>query len=54
MALVLILDHTGKLSPHDGAQQHAKEGKSWSEIAHQLGIEPPEAGQLIINYQATK
>ncbi|MFH1020967.1 MAG: hypothetical protein V1782_10230 [Pseudomonadota bacterium] len=54
MALLLILDHAGKLPPHEGARQHAQEGKSWSEIAHQLGIEPADAGKLIMDYPASK
>lgn len=54
MALLLILDQTGKLTPREGARQHAQEGKSWSEIAHQLGVEPADAGKLMIEYQANK
>ena len=54
MALLLIMDKAGKLPPLDGARQHAKEGKSWSEIAHQIGIEPAEAGKLIIDYPNIK
>ena len=48
MALLLILEQAKKLPPREGARQHAQEGKSWSEIAHQLGLEPAEAEKLII------
>lgn len=51
ITLLLILDQVKKLSPFEGAKQHSQEGKSWSEIAHQFGIEPAEAGKLIIDYQ---
>ena len=54
MTLLLVLDRAGKLAPQEGARQHAQEGKSWSEIAHQLGIEPAEAGKLIIDFPASK
>lgn len=52
ITLLLILEQTKKLSPLDGVRQHSKEGKSWSEITHQLGVEPADAGELIIDYQA--
>ncbi|OGR00289.1 MAG: hypothetical protein A2505_09685 [Deltaproteobacteria bacterium RIFOXYD12_FULL_55_16] len=54
LALLLILEHAKKLPPHEGARQHAQEGKSWSEIAHQLGLEPAEAGKLMIDYPGSK
>ncbi|OGR04622.1 MAG: hypothetical protein A2520_01240 [Deltaproteobacteria bacterium RIFOXYD12_FULL_53_23] len=44
MALLLILEQAKKLPPREGARQHAQEGKSWSEIAHQLGLEPADCG----------
>lgn len=49
MTLLLLLERTGKLPSLDGVRLHAREGKSWSEIANQLGIEPAEAGKLIID-----
>lgn len=54
MALLLIVAQAGKLPQEDGARQRIQEGKSWSEIAHQQGIEPAEAGRLIIDHPKTK
>lgn len=50
MALLFIMAHTSNIIPVDLAAQHLKNGKSWSEIANNLGIEPVSAGKLILNY----
>ena len=52
MALVFVLAHVRGLQPQELAAQHSREGKSWSSIAAGLGIEPAEAGKLILHYPA--
>jgi hypothetical protein len=54
MALVLILAHAGNRQPEALVLLHNKEGKSWSTIAHDLGIEPAAAGKLILQYPDRK
>ncbi|MCF6291266.1 MAG: hypothetical protein L3J03_09775 [Desulfobacterales bacterium] len=50
--LLLILAHAGNRQPGEIAAMYTREGKSWSEIAASLGIEPVEAGRLILRYPA--
>jgi hypothetical protein len=50
ITLLFLLASTGNIGSEIIAAQHSKEGKSWSEIAHSLGVEPPAAGKLISNY----
>lgn len=52
LALLFILARTGNREPKKLVAQHEKDGKSWSEIANDLGIEPGTAGKLILNYPA--
>ncbi len=54
IALVLILADTGSTAPETIVLWHNRGGKSWSQIAHSMGIEPAAAGQLILNYPAGK
>ena len=50
--LVFILVHARGQKPEVLAGEYKKRGRSWSEIAHNLGVEPINAGQLIIAYPA--
>jgi len=50
--LVFILAHAGEQQPEVLLEQYRKQGKSWSEIAHNLGFEPTAAGKLIQVYPA--
>ena len=50
ITLLILLTSTSDIAPEKIAAQHSKEGKSWSEIAHSLGVEPASAGKLISNY----
>jgi hypothetical protein len=52
MALVFILSHVSDIPPEKLVEQYEKKGKSWSEIAHNLGLEPKAAGRLILEYPA--
>jgi len=52
ITLVLILVHVRDQKTAPLLKQHNKYNKSWSEIAHNLGIEPAEAGKLIMAYPA--
>jgi hypothetical protein len=52
MTLVLILAHTRDQKPSVLVKQHNKDGRSWSEIADRMGIEPAVAGKLILQYPA--
>ena len=52
--LVLILAHAGEQQPEVLLEQYRKQGKIWSEIAHNLGFEPAAAGKLIQVYPARK
>jgi hypothetical protein len=49
LALIFILAQAKGSPPSTFATQYQKEGKSWSEIADSLGIEPAAAGKLILN-----
>lgn len=50
MALVLVLTHNKDKQPTELVKLYKKEGKSWSEIAYNLGIEPGMVGKLIKSY----
>jgi len=52
MTLVLILAHARDQKPVALVEQHTKQGRSWSEIAYSLSIEPAVAGKLILQYPA--
>lgn len=52
MALLLILAHACDQKPETLIARHSKEGKSWSEIADSLGVQPAAAGNLILHYPA--
>ena len=52
LALLFILAHAGGQEPQTLFERRSKEGKSWSEIADDLGIEPAAAGKLILHYPA--
>jgi cell division protein FtsW (lipid II flippase) len=54
MALVFILVHMRGVKPSSLVQLNRKQGKSWSEIAFQLGIQPAEAGKYILAYPEKK
>ena len=54
MALLFILVHAGGLKPETLVKQYKKQGRSWSEIAYNLGLEPDAAGKLILAYPAMK
>ncbi len=50
MSLVFILAHFSQLKPAALIVQYKEQGKSWSEIAQSLGVDPVAAGKLIMNY----
>ena len=52
ITLVFILVHVSNQKTATLLAQHNEHNKSWSEIAHNLGIEPAEAGKLIMAYPA--
>ena len=52
MALLFILVHAKDQKLEVLVEQRNGQGKSWSEIAHNLGVEPPAAGKLILAYPA--
>lgn len=52
ISLLFVLAHTADKKPEALAERHSKEGKSWSGIAADLGIEPVVAGKLILHYPA--
>ena len=54
MALLFILVHVGGQKPQVLVEQYLKLGRSWSEIAYNLGLEPNAAGKLILAYPAKK
>ena len=49
IALVFILSQARKQRPEKLVEQYRNEGKSWSAIAHSLGIEPEAAGKMILH-----
>jgi len=50
ITLSLILSHVSEIQPDALIQQYIKQGRSWSEIAYNLGVEPKAAGRLILAY----
>lgn len=52
LALVFILAHAKGKQPDTLVAHYQKEGKSWSEIADSLGVDPAAAGKLILDYPA--
>jgi len=52
IALLFILAHTSEIQPEALMEQYKIKGRSWSEIANSLGIEPGAAGKLILAYPA--
>jgi hypothetical protein len=52
MSLLFILVHVGGQKPQVFVEQYMKRGRSWSEIAYNLGLEPDAAGKLILAYPA--
>lgn len=50
--LLFILTHAGRRELREIAAMYTEEGRSWSEIADSLGIEPATAGRLILQYPA--
>jgi len=50
MALLFILAYTSEIQPEALMEQYKKKGRSWSEIASSLGVEPEAAGRLILAY----
>jgi hypothetical protein len=52
IALLFILVHVKDQKQETLLEQRSELGKSWSEIAHDLGIEPTAAGKLILAYPA--
>jgi hypothetical protein len=52
MALVFILSYVSDIPPEKLVEQYEKMGRSWSEISHNLGLEPKAVGGLILEYPA--
>jgi hypothetical protein len=52
MSLLFILAHAGEKKPEVLVAQYKEQGRSWSEIAYSLGLEPDAVGQLILSYPA--
>ena len=50
MALFFLLVRDTPMQSKDIVNQIAHEGRSWSEVAHNLGITPAMAGKLIASY----
>lgn len=50
MALVFILAYARNKKVEELVHKHNRQGMSWSEIANDLGVEPAEAGKLILAY----
>jgi len=50
MNLIFILAHAREQNPEILVEQYKKQGRSWSEIAYNLGLEPDEVGKLILAY----
>ena len=54
MALLFILAHVSEIQPEALVAQYKTQGRSWSEIAHNLGLEPEAAGKMILAYPDKK
>lgn len=52
ITLIHILSHVSEIEPPALAGQYKDNGRSWSEIAYNLGVEPKTAGRLILAYPA--
>lgn len=52
MALAFLLAHQNGSEPGSIVEQFQKEGRSWSEIAAGLNLDPAEAGRLMLNFPA--
>lgn len=52
ITLLFILVHVGNQNLETLLKQQREQSKSWSEIAHGLGIDPKAAGRLILAYPA--
>lgn len=52
MNLIFILAHAREQNPEVLVEQYKKQGRSWSEIAHNLGVEPDATGKLVLAYPA--
>ena len=52
ITLIHILSHTSEIPPEALMKLYKEQGRSWSEIAFNLGIEPNTAGKLILAYPA--
>ena len=50
MNLIFILAHAREQNPEVLVEQYKKQGRSWSEIAHNLGVAADATGKLIIAY----
>lgn len=50
ITLTFILNHVSEIQPEALVEQYKKQQRSWSEIAHNLGVEPKAAGKLILAY----
>lgn len=50
--LIFILAHAREQQPEVLVEQYKNQGRSWSEIAHNLGVEPDVVGKLIVAYPA--
>lgn len=54
ITLTLLLNHVSEIQPEALVEQYKDKGRSWSEIAYSLGVEPKAAGKLILVYPAKK
>ncbi len=52
ITLLLLLAAAGGKKPEILLEQHKIHGRSWSEIAYNLGVKPEEVGQLVLIYPA--
>jgi len=50
IALVFILAYVSEIPPEALVMQYKEQGRSWSEIAFNLGMEPDETGKRILAY----
>lgn len=51
-ALVFILSHVSEIPPEALVKLYREKGRSWSEIAFNLGMEPDQVGKRILAYPA--
>ena len=52
ISLLFILSHVSGREPATLLKQRRQQNESWSEIAHNLGVEPAAAGKLVLAYPA--